>query len=148
MKRFWEKVEKTDECWNWTASKKRDGYGQFRINGKIVAAHRVSYAAENGPIPDGMFVCHACDNPACVNPAHLFLGTDQDNKNDMYRKRRHVFGEKHPLRKLTTDVVLKIRQDAKSGMSQRNIARKYNTQRSQVSLIANGKRWSSVGDAA
>lgn len=142
--RFWIKVDKSNDCWNWTATKNRSGYGQFRYEGRIVKAHRFSYELSNGKIAAGLSVCHTCDNTSCVNPSHLFIGTDGDNKRDMYQKKRHVFGEKHPNSKLCVATVLAIRDEVKNGVSHRVIALKYNTQKSQVSLIANRKRWDSV----
>ena len=75
-------------CWNWKASFHRDGYGFFRFEGKMQLAHRVSYKLFKGPIPEKMYICHTCDNPACINPSHLFLGTQKDNMDDMKRKGR------------------------------------------------------------
>ena len=84
--RFWEKVNKTNECWEWIAGKSH-GYGVFWINGKLLRAHRVAWSIYNGGIPEGLLVLHKCDNPACVNPDHLFIGTQQDNVDDMITKR-------------------------------------------------------------
>ena len=95
MKRFWDKVDKSCECWLWTASCKRNAYGGFKLDGKTVGAHRVSWAIANGPIPSGMFVCHRCDNPRCVNPAHLFLGDAKANAADRNKKKRHAHGATH-----------------------------------------------------
>lgn len=87
--RFWAKVDKSGDCWNWTAARYHvNGYGCFGLNGKIQGAHRVAWQFIRGPIPRGMWVLHRCDNRLCVRPEHLFLGTHQDNMNDMWRKGR------------------------------------------------------------
>ena len=87
--RFWSHVERGPDCWEWTARRDKDDYGQFAISkGKSAVAHRVAYSLSVGDIPDGMFVCHTCDNPPCCNPEHLWIGTNQDNMDDMVRKNR------------------------------------------------------------
>jgi len=86
--RFWAFVSKADGCWTWGGATNRKGYGRFTVGGKLRLAHRLVWAWTRGPIPDGVRVLHHCDNPACVNPKHLFLGTDQDNTNDMVAKGR------------------------------------------------------------
>jgi len=97
-KRFWQKVEVIPghECWEWSAYRMPNGYGKFKFNDKEGLAHRASWEIHFGPIPEGLFVCHHCDNPGCVRPDHLFLGTPQDNVDDMYAKGRdHRHGATH-----------------------------------------------------
>lgn len=90
--RYADKSGGVDACWPWLAHKLKRGYGHLGYEGKMLKAHRVSWELENGPIPSRMLVCHRCDNPSCVNPAHLFLGTSMDNNHDMISKDRHWRG--------------------------------------------------------
>ena len=87
---FWSNVEKgnRDDCWIWTGTKNVSGYGIFCHRNTTIAAHRFSWVLKNGAIPPGLFVCHSCDNPSCVNPFHLWVGTNEENLSDMQRKRK------------------------------------------------------------
>jgi hypothetical protein len=86
--RFFKKVDKTTSCWIWTHSTNKFGHGMFSFQGKTLGAHRFSFQLHNGNISNGFYVCHSCDNPACVNPNHLWLGTASDNMQDMIKKGR------------------------------------------------------------
>ena len=93
IRRFWSYVTKTDDCWPWTGSIHNTGYGRMKAKHKQVFVHRVSWEMSNGPIPNGMFVLHRCDNPPCVRPDHLFLGTKGDNNRDRVAKGRSAGGQ-------------------------------------------------------
>lgn len=90
-KRFWAKVNKKgdNECWEWIAAKNNKGYGQFRIGGVSKSTHRISYIIHKGEMPDGLMICHTCNNPTCINPNHLYAGTGKDNMKQSVREMRH-----------------------------------------------------------
>lgn len=142
--RFWAKVDKAgpDECWNWTASTGRGGYGALLRDGKYQGAHRISYEMHHGEIGDGMCVCHRCDNRACVNPAHLFLGTLADNNADREAKGRGVYlnGERHYAAKLTWDDVKAIRENT-DGVTRKELAEKFSVSYVTISHIVAGRKW-------
>lgn len=143
--RFLANVRKTETCWLWTASTTSWGYGQIMHKGKGSRAHRVSWELHNGPIPTGLFVCHHCDVPACVNPAHLFLGTNAENLADMDAKgwrvnpRRSGPGEVHGHVTLTEKQVLDICQRPSQGLG--TLAKEFNVTRTQISRIRRRKAW-------
>lgn len=146
--RFWEKVKKTDGCWLWTASHTK-GYGQIRDESRfgMISAHRASWIIHYGPIPDGMCVLHRCDVPLCVNPAHLFLGTNEENVDDMIRKGRNVKGEANGESKLKVDDVRNIRALYFSGIAtQAQLARKYMVYPGTISAVCTFRNWQSVAD--
>src|SRR5436190_17812213 len=132
----------SDECWLWTGTLDRNGYGRFGIDGRQPAAHRVSWRLHRGEIPVGLYVCHHCDVPGCVNPEHLFLGTQTDNMRDRTRKGRTARGERQGHSKLRTDDVLEIRR--LTGSSQREIARRFGISQSMVSDIVSRRKWCHV----
>jgi hypothetical protein len=132
-------------CWLWTGGLYSNGYGMTTLGGwKVTQAHRASYTAFKGPIPDGMFVCHTCDVKACVNPDHLFLGEPADNSADMVSKGRSAKGSAHGSAKLTEDKVSEIRSLLSSGAKHREISQKYGIAVSNVSFIATRKAWRHV----
>jgi len=145
--RFFAKIDRRgdDECWEWTGGRFHYGHGAFKAGGKTSGAHRFAWAIANGPIPPGMFVCHHCDNPPCVNPAHLFVGTQADNDGDRTAKGRDARGEAHGMAKLTDGDVAEIRRLYKSaGLLQREIGRLYGVDPTMVSLIVRRRNWKHV----
>lgn len=134
-----------DECWPWLGSCHRKGYGQFgdRSVGTRYA-HRIAWEFAYGTIPDGMLVCHACDNPPCCNPSHLFLGTDRDNAQDRERKgrRKPAVGSKHGSAKLTEEQVREIR--SREGISLRALGRLYGMSPGHIGCIRRGDKWKHV----
>ena len=143
--RFWEKVEKGNGCWQWTAGTNRHGYGVFTMDGEQLLAHRAAWQLTYGPVPEGegahgTCVCHTCDNRLCVNPAHLFLGSHQDNMDDMVVKGRNVRGTEQRSAKLTEDDVEKIRAN-EQGLSQRDLANLYGVSQPTISGIIRRKKW-------
>lgn len=139
---FWSKVDKRspEECWNWIAARQPNGYGVF---GKK-RAHRVCYEMHYGPIPNGYYVCHKCDNPTCVNPNHLFLGTPTDNVKDMMSKNRHAHGENKKHSKLTEKQVVLMRQEYAQGLTQAKLSRKYGLRTSHIQSIVTRKIWKHI----
>ena len=145
--RFWPKVNKTDTCWLWTGYTMPFGHGQIRGKDKAVLAHRLSWELHNGPIPEGMEVCHNCpsgDNPRCVNPDHLFLGTQIDNMLDAVKKKRHAFGERQGQAKLKESNIKEIVEMHDSGMTKTAISRHFNVSRACVSGVLKNTRWKHV----
>ena len=126
-------------CWLWIGAYLKSGYG--RVGRRSRRAHRVSYAAFIGQIPDGQVVCHRCDTPACVNPAHLFLGTQEDNLRDMFAKGRNRIGRGcRPGAKLTPQQVLDVRAAVGAGELHRTVAARFGITRPHVSKLVRGVR--------
>ena len=138
--RFWAKVDKRspDECWEWLASKFCTGYGAIGKAKNVLYAHRIAWELTNGPIPVGMHVLHHCDNRGCMNPTHLFLGTNEDNIADKASKGRQTKGEEINNAKLTEQEVRAIR---KSPLTQYALGKLYGVSRANIGMIRNRKSW-------
>jgi len=141
--RFWSLVSigNDDECWPWIGHRVH-GYGRIRIDSddKRALAHRLSWEFANGRNPGKLNVLHRCDNPPCVNPSHLFLGTQRDNIDDMLRKRRQPHGVRHWSARLSTDQVAEIRRRRAAGERTIDLAAEFGIDRSHVSNIASGRK--------
>jgi hypothetical protein len=150
--KFWKRVDKNGEnvtnvgspCWVWTGFKQK-GYGVVWVDGKNVRAHRASWEMANGQIPDELKVLHKCDNPSCVNPEHLFLGTDKDNAQDKVQKGRAFVGDKRGEKagkaKLTNEIVMAIRSDSGPYLPLANL---YQVDLSTISDIKRRKTWAHI----
>lgn len=138
-------TDKSDGCWLWNGYKDPHGYGRLNIDGIPILAHRLGWELVNGPIPAGKYLCHSCDTPACVSPAHMFVGDPADNSIDMWTKGRarpgHVAGEKHGCAKLTDDQVREIR---KSVGASHVVGEKYGISGRQVRAIRNREAWTHI----
>lgn len=163
IERFWKGVQKGDGCWPRIAAHNGLGYTKISVDGKTCYAHRVSWEIHNGPIPNGLWVLHHCDNPPCVNPAHLFLGDRGANVRDCVEKGRHGArryperygfwrvtaamlprGERHFRAVLTDALVRQIRTDHAAGESGSSIARRLGISQSTASSVITGKTWTHV----
>ena len=157
------------ECWEWTAGRDKDGYGKIQISSKSWRAHRYVFQQTVGEI-DGLLVCHRCDNPSCVRPEHLFLGTHADNAADRKAKGRSCSGDqhiarldpswpwahgwskrksvchgtKHPSAKLCEDQVREIRKLSAAGRSQRRLAAEFGVSRNAIRCVLSGRSWGRV----
>lgn len=150
--RFWNKVlikykengdPDFDQCMEWIGGKFDFGYGKFKLFKTHVRSHRFSYEFYNGPIPEGILVCHSCDNPPCVNPTHLWLGTHQDNDQDKVMKGRSTKGIKNATSKLTEGQVLEI-INLSSIYTEEQIANMFGVASTIINRIKNGKNWTHI----
>lgn len=146
--RFWKRGDKSPNekgCWNWTGGKDRFGYGLIYYKGKrtVIPTHRLSFIIHNGEIPEGFFVLHACDNPACVNPAHLYPGTQLQNMREKAERKRWNWNGK--AIKLNADQVRAIRLEYDSGnVTLKELGIKYKVTGQSISNIVRRKRWKNV----
>ena len=148
--RFWSKVQKTETCWLWTASRQRFGYGYLHVREDPrhpnALAHRVSWELHFGPIPDGLHVLHKCDIGACVRPDHLFLGSPADNAVDMIDKGRasHRRGDDHPRTRLTETDVIAIREAANNGRTYADLAQQHSMTSAGIRSIVMRRTWKHI----
>jgi hypothetical protein len=141
IKEFMKRVEKTDTCWLWVAGKNGDGYGNWSLDGQSINAHRASYVLFVGEILDGLSVLHTCDNPSCVNPDHLWLGTYKDNAQDRAKKGRNNSrrGENHGRSKLTDNQVREIKRLYQDGLKLNEIASMFGVSYSHTYAIGTNR---------
>lgn len=152
QERFWAQVSPdADSCWTWTGKTIRGGYGDFRVSvdGRLrhIIAHRWAWEDAHGPIPSGMLVLHRCDNPPCVNPAHLFLGTQQDNMDDQAAKGRRpaAKGADNKHARLSVEDVAAIRRLVnEERLTLAAVAARFGISRRHVAKLADGEAWSHV----
>ena len=132
------------ECWEWNRGKIPDGYGVLKVVGRNWLAHRLAYLLAHGELDDDSYVCHRCDNPSCIRPEHLFVGTQTENMQDMSKKGRggRVRGETHFRARLNVETVRQIRhQHHNLGYSQERIARLFDVSQSTISAVIQRKTW-------
>jgi hypothetical protein len=147
IERFWRYVEIGPGCWLWTGAHSSAGYGAFGLDGgTMIGAHQLAYYLATGEKPNDLFVCHTCDTPACVRPAHLFAGTQAANMADKVRKGRqyHPIGEKNRMAKLCAEDVLAIRARYANGDDYRDIAGDFRIHPYYVHDIASRRRWAHI----
>jgi hypothetical protein len=149
LEHFTRHVEFTDGCWIWHGDLDRSGYERIqtgtRPRRRWIRAHRAAWMLFYGPIPEGMDVCHCCDNPSCVHPGQLFLGTHADNMTDMVEKGRSLRGERHPNAKLTEADIKAIRtQYAAGGVTGRELGERYGVATNVIYEIAKRRKWRHV----
>lgn len=154
--RFWSHVDQSGECWVWTGGRNSKGYGRCWSDGTNRQAHRVSWELTNGPIPDGLIICHRCDNPPCVRPDHLFPGTKADNSQDAVSKGRLTppavrrpdrcpRGAANGQSRLTDDLVRTIRAEYATGrIGHHRLAKRYGVTKRTISLIVKRQAWTHV----
>lgn len=164
---FWKRVDQSggpDSCWEYTSSRTVDGYGKLGWTPAMpfYVAHRFAWFATNGPIPDGMFVCHRCDNPPCCNPAHLFIGSNADNMADMVSKGRQLSGDRNPTvtnpervprgehhwsARLTEENVISMREMFKDGQQLPRIAEIFGVSKQVAHKAISGRTWAHLPGA-
>lgn len=143
--RMQERTRKTETCWLWTGRKIHHGYGQIGYYKKNLLAHRVAWMIiHQNHIPAGKYICHSCDNTSCVNPEHLFIGTQFENIQDRQKKERQARGEKNGSSKLTKKEIIEIRKKREVGIKLETLASEFKVHNGTISRIANFKTWKSL----
>jgi len=150
INRFWRSVNKKDNCWEWVGCVDDGGYGKITIKNCLISCHVVSYLIHFGYIQNGLCVCHSCDNRICVNPEHLWIGTNAENVADMVRKGRTgipgMYGEQIASSKLNANQIIKIKNLIAKGEYQYVVAKKFGVGQPTISAIVNGKSWKHIKD--
>jgi hypothetical protein len=141
----WVRVDPVTGCWLWEGLRSTDGYGKVTLNKRSMRAHRAVWELTRGPIPEGMFVLHRCDTPLCVNPEHLFVGSQKENRQDCARKGRTARGSGHFKTALTADGVMEIRRLVSRGRPPREVADQFGISVSSVGNLAARRSWKHVG---
>lgn len=148
IERFFSSVNKTEECWEWTGFTDKAGYARITIRCRSLLGHVLSYLLHNGPIPGKLHVCHSCDNPKCVNPRHLWLGTHQENMADRDKKGRGGvsgrWGEQIHFAKLTPEKVKEIRTCVALGAKQVDMAKRFGVGKPAINSIVNNRTWKQI----
>lgn len=144
LQRFNQYYDKTEGCWEWNGSRDASNYGKFWMDGKTIPAHRASFILHHQANPDGKMVLHTCDNPRCVNPDHLVLGTHRDNVRHMMERNRFLVGEQNGSSKITADEARSIISALLAGGKVRTIARQIGRSRNLVKSIANRVTWKHI----
>lgn len=146
--RFWARVDQSGDCWVWTRARSAAGYGQMSVDGRVEYAHRIAWRLTEGLIPPGFHVLHRCDNPPCVRPVHLFLGTNNDNVADMVQKRRNrvphpsAGGSSNHQAKLDLDTVEVIRRLYAAGdATEEKLAARFAVHQTTIGRIVRGVTW-------
>lgn len=142
--RLWSRFHEVDGCWVWQGATQAPGYGRISWGGVYWYTHRLAWRLVHGPIPEGMFVCHTCDNPPCIRPAHLFLGSPKDNIADASGKGRMHPGESHGMARLTVPQVHAIRARLADGHRPVDIAPDFGIHPNTVHNIKHGRAWRHV----
>ena len=137
-------IKNKNDCWIWQGFIKNDGYGTIKHESNQWLAHRLSYTIFKGEIPEDMCVCHKCDTPSCINPDHLFLGTNADNSNDMRNKDRQAKGNSIGVSKLTEDNVIEIKKRIQNNEDCASIGRAFNVHRNSILSIKHNKTWKHI----